>query len=360
MTRGEGICRSGGYGRPSSYDVWDSECSLLCATPTTTPWFCSRVVTFYCSDGTLWGRARFHATASCDTSARDHVLRISPLEAEPQSASIIRSIEPGKTTDTLLAKVVNKRTNEIIPNVDIKLELTVKENSGGHIHAEHNPIVTTNVKGSLRSDDSQSIGDDRIFGILEGNTGDQGLQFTYEAPPPAGDIVVTGSCISHYCKQDGADTIWVGIKGLQQIVPSKNFYEFVDCHQKHTGGCHHLTRNARDQLSILTRKVTGALFGTKLYIGDASLERGGLFDIGGDWTIPAGNHYAQHDRGKAVDIYVGALEELHPTGGYYLLSFMVIAKNLGMEARHIKFQNPDPLNPIFKPIYFHVHIWREG
>jgi len=47
------------------------------------------------------------------------------------------------------------------------------------MHAVHNPIVTSNVKGKLQSPNSQTTPDDAMFGTLEGNTGLGFLNFNH-------------------------------------------------------------------------------------------------------------------------------------------------------------------------------------
>jgi hypothetical protein len=288
----------------------------------------------------------------CDKSARDNLLKLSPLEGEPESGEIITSIEPSQTTETLVAKVINKKTQEIIPNVDIKLELDVKKDSGGHIHAVHNPIVTSNTKGKLQSLNSQSTSD--MFGTLEGNTGDQGLQFTYEAPKLAGDIVITGSCTSQYCKRDGADTIWVGIKGLWKL-QSSTIYKTLPCAFRHSG-CHYFTRAALGNFNIVARVYRSANFGVEpVHVGDASLERGGLFDIGGNWTSP----HTKHRQGRSIDVYFTKPDPMNspPGTASRIPSFYVIAKNRGTKLQEKFIEDPE-LRKTYELLYFHIEIRR--
>ena len=354
--------RNGIYGRPSSYKLFYTPPAPLCVTPTSHPFFGpTAAIEFFYADGSRCALGYMSIDPVCDLSPLSTKLLLSPLEGDPESDQILTSIEPSKTTNTLLAKVINKKTQEIIPNVDIKLELDVKKDSGGHIHAVHNPIVTTNTKGKLQSPNSQTTPDASMFGTLEGNTGDQGLQFTYEAPKPAGDIVITGSCTSQYCKQEGPNTLWVGIKGLRKAQPSTSPlypYDVLPCgSEKHTE-CTYLTGKANSLLARLARKFPGASPGIRLRIGDASLERGGLFDIGGDWAIPADDHYAEHNEGKAVDIYVSPILHLDPTDIDYMMPFIAIATNLGMWVQPRRLKPAELEDQTFQPVYFHVFIWR--
>lgn len=354
--------RNGIHGKPSSYKILYGQPGLLCVTPTSYPFFGpTPAIEFYYADGSRCHLSYMSIDPVCDLTPLSTKLLLSPLEGDPESDPILTSIEPSKTTNTLLVKVINKKTREIIPNVDIKLELDVTKDSGGHIHAVHNPIVTTNTKGKLQSPNSQTTPDEAIFGTLEGNTGDQGLQFTYEAPKPAGDIVITGSCTSQYCKQIGPNTLWVGIKGLRKAQPSTSPlypYDVLPCGSaKHTE-CTYLTGKANSLLARLAGKFPGASPGIRLRIGDASLERAGLFDIGGGWTIPASHHYAQHHQGKAVDIYVSPILHLDPTDIDYMIPFLAIATNLGMSVRPLRLAPAELEDQKFQPIYFHVYIWR--
>jgi len=118
---------NGIYGRPSSYKLFYTPPAPLCVTPTSHPFFGPIAsVEFYYADGSRCHRSTMSIDPVCDKSARDNLLKLSPWEGEPESGEIITSIEPTQTTQTLVAKLINKKTGEIIPNVDIKLELDVK------------------------------------------------------------------------------------------------------------------------------------------------------------------------------------------------------------------------------------------
>ncbi len=235
------------------------------------------------------------------------------------SDGVLAKVEPGKVTKTLRAKVYNN--NQPVPNVNVKLEVTVEANSGGHQHNVNRP------KG--------------IVNPAEGNTGADGSghAFTFTAPAPAGDHRITASCTNSgiTCTQEGPDRIWVGVKDLYQLQGS-TAYELIQPNADvYHPGNNYLTTNASIVLQGIASEWRSLYkpFGPVLHLNDASLKRGGYFDIQYLWN--RGEH-AEHRRGTVIDIRANNLPGAIPRGDFK--DFELVARKYGAVARLHK-QNSD-------------------
>lgn len=223
----------------------------------------------------------------------NYIIKLSTSDGRQESATIITPIEPTKVTKTLVAKVYDKN-GQLVPTVNIKLVVNVAENSGGHRHHTNRP------NGILRS--GTKIGES-----LTGSTSNNGFSFTFQAPAPAGDFKITASCTSgKICKQEGPDTVWVGYKGLQPVGDNA-VYRLIPNAAKDPGHLdnHYLTLTAASRLAVFA-----SLYHAKypdlavLHLNDASLERGGIFDLKHNWRSP---HW-EHCRGTVIDIRANSAE----------------------------------------------------
>ncbi len=206
----------------------------------------------------------------------------------PESATILRSTEPGKTA-ALLARVYDQN-NQLVPNVNVKLEVDVIPNSGGHQH----PNAPDRPKGSLSNGVTAGP-------IVTGSTGNNGMPFTFLAPASAGDHKITASCTDRTCTPEGPNQVWVGVKELEPLSPSLD-YALIGETNSHLDN-HYLTNRANWALTKLAIDYNFVFKFTVpsvsvLNINDASLERGGIFDIKDDWKRP----HAEHCMGTVVDI----------------------------------------------------------
>lgn len=173
----------------------------------------------------------------------------------------------------------------------ITLTVSVKAGSGGHDHNENRP------KGD--------VGCGQLFsGCVLGSTDSNGeAGFIFRAPPAAGEHTITASCAG--CNSADA-AVDVKIKDLIPI-PASPYYVLQDSagnvigaiRNKHSDN-HYLIGAAIDQLEELATIYTTIVNpGAKLYLNDASLVWGGLFDVGSTpWTSP----HIGHDRGRSIDI----------------------------------------------------------
>lgn len=229
----------------------------------------------------------------------------------PGSASntgSLADVEPGKTI-ALVARAYDQN-NQLVPNVPVRLEAAVEAVSGGHEHdtGRHNNTVTDNRVGRLEPlPPSQGVVT-QTGAVLTGNTGADGLVFNFVAPPIAGDHPILASCTDgKTCTQEGVKQLWVGVKGLEPIVswsdPTTGPMYVLGGQNVYHPGNHYLKPAANSRLQWLAYSYR-QLFPNDppLYLNDASLERGGLFDIGPPngpfWQTP----HPTHRKGGEIDI----------------------------------------------------------
>lgn len=243
------------------------------------------------------------------------VVRLSN-DANSPASSDIAEIEPGKVTTTLRATVYDSN-NQPVPNINVKLEATVEAHSGGHQHNDNRP------KGLLSNGVNAGI-------VIEGNTGSGGMPFTFHAPAPAGNHKIKATCLDRDCTQEGPDKVWVGVKDLYQLNGS-TAYELIQPNADvfHPGN-HYLTTNASIVLQGIASewRTLYKPFGPVLHLNDASLERGGYFDIQRLWN--RGEH-AEHRRGTVIDIRANNLPGAIPRGDFK--DFERAARKYGAVAR---------------------------
>jgi hypothetical protein len=232
------------------------------------------------------------------------IIKLSPLTGSPESGTTLASIEPGKTTN-LIARVYD-RNAQLVPNVNVRLEVDAVAASGGHPE-QHHP---NRPKGLLSNGIQAAI-------MVDGNTGADGFRFTFLAPAPAGDHKMKATCTDRACTPEGPDTVWVGVcptcspKGLVPLTPSGS-YELVGFTPSHPANSH----NLKPAVSAWGRALAN-IYRSRfpqdpvLHLNDASLERGGLFDssahLGSPWRPP----HLTHREGTDIDIRWNPTK--HPT-----------------------------------------------
>lgn len=218
---------------------------------------------------------------------QQYVLKLTTVSNSAESSTTIRSIEPSQTT-SLLARVYNQN-NQIVPNVNVRLEVDIVPNSGGHRHHD-----TIRSKGSLQ-------GPNPTPHVITGSTGTNGFTFQFKAPDVAGDHKLKATCTDRTCTQQGPDTVWVGIKKLIPL-PNASTYALLRNRDENHLDNHYMTYDAHIKLLQLADLYRRRFPGDPLlHVNDASLERGGLFDIDSNWSyLPKG--HKSHRRGTEVDI----------------------------------------------------------
>ena len=196
-------------------------------------------------------------------------------------------------TAIVIATVEKIVAGQMSPKSDVlvNVKVDVEAGSGGHDHDEgrHVPPYTG------------------ILSAATGTTGPDGtVSFTFDAPKVSGTHNFTAACISVACTNNPATThIDVKVDNLIQI-PDSPLYALQDSKGKvigaipgkHTGN-HYLTATAIDELKSLAILYTTVINpNAVLYLNDASLKWGGLFDVGSTpWESP----HSLHDRGVSLD-----------------------------------------------------------
>ena len=220
----------------------------------------------------------------------------------------LAAVEPSdvassKQVDGLRAEV----TCDGVPTPkDITLTLTAVDNSGGHQHGSGRPTGNLSVTG-----------------------GTTPLTFAYTAPAVSGNYTITARCTDGTCNE-ATGFVWVGIHGLVNI-PSSGFWNMYGDTGIHPAG-HYLAGDALGKLMDLARLYKQVYFPLNtpvLQLNDASLERGGVFDIdfvgrSTFWTPP----HAEHQRGVVIDIQANGSATAIPDGNFP--DFQDLLTSLGM------------------------------
>lgn len=207
----------------------------------------------------------------------------------------------GRTTtepSTLLPlnAVVEDQNGAVQSGKRVTITATVQDGTGGHIHSENRP------KGTFTC--SSSLGTSPASCTLTTDSSGQ-APFIFVATPISGTHTISATCDG--CSNTETKSVDVKVSGLIPIPASPQLYALQDSTGavigaipgKHTAN-HYLTSVAITKLERLARIYIGANPTAKLYLNDASLEWGGLFDVGRNtpWYSP----HSTHDKGKSLDM----------------------------------------------------------
>jgi len=234
----------------------------------------------------------------------------------------LANVEPGSPVTTLRANVTCA-AGQPASGKQIALAVDVITHSGGHQHdqgrrPQHSGTVSFN-----GSDTTDANGD---------------VSFTFTAPAPAGDHTITAQCSDGSCGTD-TGSVWVGVQGLVSLYET-HLYRLVGSVGVHPSN-HYLTMagtGAVVQLAELYRAEFPS--DPVLRLNDASLERGGLFDIyydyvdsngvrhernaDGWWTSP----HSEHRRGTVIDVRANGTVTAIPQRNF--AEFQDLLLSLGM------------------------------
>lgn len=165
------------------------------------------------------------------------------------------SVSPGETIGNLRAEVTCNGTP--VP-AQVILEVEAERNSGGHLHHVNRPP-----------------------GLLIPASGMSPAIFPFTAPAPSGDHAIKARCVDDSCGTATA-RVWVGVKGLKWQASSANYVLLPNRDTNHPGN-HYVTANTERNVPNLASAYHRSFPNDPvLHFNDASLERGGLFDIGSD------------------------------------------------------------------------------
>ena len=356
-TTNSGTCvyHNGAYGTPSSYQITNQTCENRPYSDL--PSRCTRVVSFYYSDGAFCDSVVEHAAVwSCEEEQKQYIIKLEPSNGASESETILSSIEPPDKSTNLVAKVYDQN-DQLVPNVGVQLTLEAKKDSGGHHHGDDKVVART---GTMQGQQ-----------VLTGNTGPNGLQFSYKAPSVAGDYKIKASCTDgKNCTPEGPDMVWVGVKNLVPIPNATDpsgyqLYALIGRDGFHPNN-HYLTSDALTRLIILAGRYRDKFPNNPaLHLNDASLGRGGMFDInfapytdkkgvyhsrtpggvpGSWWVAP----HSEHKRGTVIDIRANGGDGSIPVDEEHFEAFEDIAQRLGTDA---EIHSPDTSNQ-----HYHVRL----
>lgn len=277
------------------------------------------------------GESRNPDTGDCESSYR---IKLSPAVGSPQDDTVLTSIEPGKTT-TLVAQVYDKN-NQLVPNVGVKLKVDVVTRSGSHDHGEDGDDRHVNYSGKLSpvgSSNGTVSDNDRV---LTGNTDTTGLFFQFASPAfpnnPAGDHEIMAECTGgKSCTPEGPKQVRVGIKGLVEIPASISLapWNLIGSTATHPKN-HYLSPEAMLKLIALASYYYDMFPNDPpLQLNDASLERGGLFDLfpgSPAWKTP----HRGHRKGVIIDVRANGTDTAIPQQNFE--QFQALLDRLGMSA----------------------------
>ena len=122
--------------------------------------------------------------------------------------------------------------------------------------------------------------------IITGSTGSNGFTFqSSRRPTVAGDHKIKATCTDITCSLQGPDTVWVGIKELIPLPNASTLRATSEPGPQTILDNHYMAYGASIKLMQLADLYRRRFPGDPLlHVNDASLERGGLFDIDSNWS----------------------------------------------------------------------------
>ncbi|MCW8901754.1 MAG: hypothetical protein OQK95_13905 [Gammaproteobacteria bacterium] len=234
------------------------------------------------------------------------------------------------TLALLNAKVVDE-DGEIQKDVKLKIEIEPIEQTGGHLgttnHSTRPKINRT--YGRLRK-----VGDNlNLLGLeIEGSTGTTGLDFYYVAPEISGDYKLKITCVDKECFHEDPTTVYVGVDGLSSL-GDRVIYKLIGKTEYHNDN-HYVDSQTRDKLARLVQRYNRYRQNYKaeypnipvIHFNDASLIRGGTFDIKGTWK----NKHELHRVGTDIDVRANGASGSIPNNLFN--TFKTFVKNVGCVA----------------------------
>jgi hypothetical protein len=184
-------------------------------------------------------------------------------------------VESSKQIDGLRAETL---CNGVPTPKDITLTLTAVDNSGGHQHVPGRPTGNLSVTG-----------------------GTTPLTFAYTAPAVSGDYTITARCSDGTCNE-ATGFVWVGIKDLQSLQTDPSYVLITPNADQNHPSNHYVTGRTQEKIHGLATDYH-ELFPVDplLYLNDASLIRGGVFDLAANWSSQPRGH-STHQRGTDIDV----------------------------------------------------------
>jgi hypothetical protein len=223
-----------------------------------------------------------------------------------------------------------------LPDISVETTVTVDAKSGGH-NGTH--ATSTRPTGGLRDEGATGAG---TASVVRKSNQDGMIYLEFVPSEVSGVHTITAKCTTVTCiEPDPPLEVGVKVAGLKPIDPYV-FYTLIeldgtgknigDTPQHHSGVNHYLHPKATENLKRLALYYSfllGEPIPEKLHINDASLPEGGLFDIGGAWTVD----HKYHRKGRVVDIRGNQAPGAIPDDPYYHRVLSDAAMYAGVIAR---------------------------
>lgn len=272
-----------------------------CPTPKIRPDIAFKFVAFTQNYGSVYPGIceRWYCPNPAENPVSQNQGGITVMECVPNETYTI-TLSGGTTTEpaSLLPfnAIVKDQNGVAKPGKQVTIKADVQSGTGGHIHTANRP------KGGFTC--SSALGSSPASCTLTTDASGQ-VQFDFVATPISGKHTITATCDG--CSNTETKNVDVMVSGLIPI-PASSRYALQDSAGagigaipgKHTAN-HYLTSAAIKKLKVLADLYKTEINSKRvLYLNDASLEWGGLFDVGKDtpWASP----HSAHDRGLSLDI----------------------------------------------------------
>ncbi len=196
-----------------------------------------------------------------------------------------------------LYAVVTDQNGVVQPGKQVSLTVNVSDGSGGHIH-------TDNRSQGILSCSTGGPGTSNTCTLTTDSSGS--VPFTFIATPVSGSHTITAACTN--CTTPATVPVNVKVDNLIPIPVSPQLYALTNSTGtvigaipgQHTDN-HYLTATAIGRLKTLAILYTTSVNpNAVLYLNDASLVWGGLFDV--DISTPWLTPHSLHDTGVSLDI----------------------------------------------------------
>jgi hypothetical protein len=194
--------------------------------------------------------------------------------------------------------VVTDQNGQPQAGVNVYISSDATPGSGGHDHDNNRPKgkLVSNTTGEGLSSGTASI---------SGQTDSGGqFSFTFGAEEASGEHTLTATCEYNdtACSNTATTNITVEIPGLMLLDADPKSYDLEGSTDSHHGN-HYFSPEAMVKIINLAHayRLSPSFNHQLLIINDSSLVKGGVFDLGQDWTYKPNGHQG-HRKGIVVDI----------------------------------------------------------
>ena len=198
-----------------------------------------------------------------------------------------------KKTNLPYAATVKEASGQPATNIEVTITTEVTQDSGGHVHIDGRHKGKLAIPSDPIKDGTKTI---------TGNTDVNGVySFVFGSEEASGTHTITATCKGCSNNPQTAE-VKVAIQGLSLLDRNPLSYTLNGETSTHPGS-HYFSAAALTKIINLAFKFShDPLFNKQLLIiNDSSLIKGGVFDLGQDWTYTPNGHQG-HRKGVVVDI----------------------------------------------------------